>query len=204
MRLPKPKLDGDVAVEQALRYRRSIRDFAKRPLALAELSQLLWAAQGITSRQGERTAPSAGGLYPLELFVSVGEVEGVAAGVYKYVPRGHQLKDHAPGDVRSRLATAAWKQTWVKAAPAILVFTTVHERVTHEYGEGARRYVYMEVGHSAQNVQLQAVALDLATVVVGALDEARVKALLNLAADEVPQVVMPVGHPVRRTRRRTN
>jgi SagB-type dehydrogenase family enzyme len=199
--LPKPEYTGTVPVETALRYRRSGRDYSKKPLGLAALSQLLWAAQGITNRQGDRTAPSAGALFPLELYVAAGEVEDLPTGVYKYRPRGHRLGEHATGDVRSRLATHAWRQSWVKDAPAIVVITAVPERITNEYGKGAIRYVFMEVGHAAQNIHLQAVALDLATVVVGALDEPRVRKTLALAADEAPQVLMPVGHPKRKPRR---
>jgi SagB-type dehydrogenase family enzyme len=201
IKLPKPELDGDMAVERALRYRRSGRDYSRKPLDLAALSQLLWAAQGITNRVGDRTAPSAGALYPLELYVAAGEVEDLPTGVYKYRPQGHQLVEHAAGDVRSKLATHAWRQSWVKAAPAIIVFTTVPERVTDEYGKDAIRYVYMEVGHAAQNLHLQAVALGLATVVVGALDEPRVRATLALEKEEIPQVLMPIGHPKRKPRR---
>jgi SagB-type dehydrogenase family enzyme len=201
IKLPKPDREGTVPLETALRYRRSGRDYANKPLDLPDLSQLLWAAQGITRRDGERTAPSAGALYPLELYVAAGDVDQLPAGVYKYRPRGHQLEEHAPGDVRSHLATYAWRQHWVKAAPAIIVVTTVPGRVTDEYGKSAIRYVYMEVGHAAQNVHLQAVALELATVVVGALDEPRVRKILELAADEIPQVIMPVGHPKRKPRR---
>jgi SagB-type dehydrogenase family enzyme len=201
IKLPKPEYDGTVAVETALRYRRSGRDYSKRPLGLSALSQLLWAAQGITNRRGDRTAPSAGALFPLELYVAAGEVDDLPTGVYKYRPRGHQLTEHATGDMRSRLATHAWRQSWVKYAPAIVVITTVPERVTDEYGKNAIRYVLMEVGHAAQNIHLQAVALELATVVVGALDEPRLRKTLSLAADEIPQVLMPVGHPKRKPRR---
>jgi SagB-type dehydrogenase family enzyme len=199
--LPKPERDGALSVEAALRHRRSGRDYSRKPLDLAALSQLLWAAQGVTNRSGCRTAPSAGALFPLELYVAAGEVTDLPAGVYKYRPRGHRLTEHASGDVRSRLAAQAWGQSWVKAAPAILAITTVAERVTAEYGKGGIRYVHMEVGHAAQNVHLQAVALDLATVVVGALDGPRVSKTLGLAADEIPQVLMPVGHPTRKRRR---
>jgi SagB-type dehydrogenase family enzyme len=199
--LPKPDTDGAVSVETALRHRRSGRDYTGKALGIPALGQLLWAAQGITNRAGDRTAPSAGALFPLELYVAAGEVEGLSKGVYKYRPRGHRLEEHAAGDVRSRLATYAWRQSWVKTAPAIIVFTVVPERVTDEYGENAVRYVYMEVGHASQNVCLQAVALDLATVVVGALDEPRVSKALALAADEIPQILMPVGHPKRKRRR---
>jgi SagB-type dehydrogenase family enzyme len=201
IKLPTPETDGTMAVERALLYRRSGRDYSRRPLGLGALSQLLWAAQGITNRQGERTAPSAGALYPLELYVAAGEVEDLPTGVYKYHPRGHQLAEHVSGDVRSRLATHAWRQSWVKTAPTIVVITVVPERVTDEYGKDAIRYVYMEVGHAAQNIHLQAVALDLATVVVGALDEPRVSKTLALESDEIPQVLMPVGHPKRKPRR---
>jgi SagB-type dehydrogenase family enzyme len=201
IKLPDPEHDGTMAVEAALLYRRSGRDYSKKPLGLSAVSQLLWAAQGITNRQGDRTAPSAGALYPLELYIAVGYVDDLPTGVYKYRPQGHQLDEHATGDVRSRLATHAWRQSWVKDAPAIVVITTVPERVTDEYGKDAIRYVYMEVGHAAQNIHLQAVALDLATVVVGALDEPRVRKTMALEAEEIPQVLMPVGHPKRKPRR---
>jgi SagB-type dehydrogenase family enzyme len=204
IRLPEPALEGALSVETALRYRRSGRDYAAKPLGLAALSQLLWAAQGITNRQGDRTAPSAGALFPLELYVAAGEVGELETGIYKYVPRGHQLAEHADVDVRAKLASLAWRQTWVKDAPAILVFTTVAARVTDEYGSDGIRYVYMEVGHAAQNVHLQAVALDLATCVVGALDAPQVTKTLALAPDEVPEVLMPVAYPKRKPRRRVS
>ena len=201
IKLPRPERDGSVAVEAALRYRRSGRDYSGKPLDLSLLSQLLWAAQGITDRAGNRTAPSAGALFPLELFVAAGEVEDLPVGVYRYRPRGHRLEEQVGGDVRSLLARQAWRQTWVATAPAIVVITTVSERVTREYGKQGVRYALMEVGHAAQNIHLQAAALSLATVVVGALDEPRVRKTLALEADEVPQVLMPVGHPKRKPRR---
>lgn len=119
--LPKPRLESDVAVEQALASRRSVREFTSEALSLAAVSQLLWAAQGVTHPKGLRTAPSAGALYPLEVLVVVGDVSGLRAGVYRYEPRGHQLVLESQGELRARVAEAALDQDWIATAPAIVV-----------------------------------------------------------------------------------
>ncbi len=193
--LPKPDTDGTVTVESAIRERRSARDYSGEPLTLAELGQLLWAAQGLTSRDGLRSAPSAGALYPLEVYVVAGKVESLAAGVYRYLPRGHRLRHVADGDLRESLAAAALNQSWVRRAPAVLVIAGVYERSAEKYGARAPRYTHIEVGHVAQNVYLQAVARDLGTVIVGAFRESEVQELLQLPANHVPLALMPVGHP---------
>jgi nitroreductase len=128
IKLPKPREDSKTSVESALRHRRATREFRNTPLTLAEVSQLLWAAQGITSPEGKRTAPSAGALYPLEVFVVAGNVEGLSAGVYRYRPKEHDLSRVTDGDKRVKLASAAKEQTWLKGAPAIIVITGVYER----------------------------------------------------------------------------
>ena len=195
IKLPQPREDGKTSVESALRHRRSTRQFRDTPLTLAEVSQLLWAAQGITGAEGRRTAPSAGALYPLEVFVVAGNVEGLSAGVYRYRPGEHDLSLVTDGDRRVKLAAAAQEQIWLKGAPAIIVITGVYERTAARYKERAERYVRIEAGHASQNVQLQAVALDLGTVIVGAFDDDRVKRELGLAADEQPLCLLPVGRP---------
>ena len=165
--LPQPQWTGTVSVEQALQSRRSVRSFKRQPLTLDELSQLLWAAQGVAGARF-RTAPSAGALYPLEVYVAVGNVAGLEAAVYRYSPTAHALSEVRKGDVRKSLSSAALRQKWVGAGAVAIVFSAVYERTTGKYGERGIRYVHMEAGHAAQNVYLQAEALGLGTVVVGA------------------------------------
>ena len=193
--LPAAKRSGTLAVEQALAQRRSVREFAERPLSLSALSQLLWAAQGVTHRRGLRTAPSAGALYPLEIFVVAGDVEGLSDGVYRYVPRDHGLEREREGDLRPELARAALEQDWVAKAPAILVVAAVYERSARKYGRRAPRYVHMEVGHASQNVYLQAEALELGTCAVGAFRDRELAAALGLPSEIAPQLVLPIGWP---------
>jgi SagB-type dehydrogenase family enzyme len=144
---------------------------------------------------GRRTAPSAGALYPLELYLVAGHITGLDAGVYRYVPARHQLTPVLAGDVRLALARAALDQDCVGQAAATLVFTAVTRRTTRKYGERGLRYVHIEVGHAAQNVFLQASALALATVTVGAFDDDAVARLLQLTREEAPLYLMPVGRP---------
>jgi len=191
--LPMPVYESQTSVEQALQARRSVRDYAPGALKLAQVGQLLWAAQGVTGPTGQRTAPSAGALYPLEVYLVAGEVEGLAAGVYRYLPDDHALLRIASGDLRKQLAEAALGQIWVKDAPAVLVITAVYERTTVKYGERGVRYVHMEVGHAAQNVYLQAETLNLGTVFVGAFYDEEVSRILGLKEEQAPLGVMPVG-----------
>jgi len=193
VKLPKPRYDSDVSIEQTLLRRRSIRDYTGEPLELWEVGQLLWAAQGITADWGGRTAPSAGATYPLETYLVVGEVKGLGKGVYKYDPHRHELSKVLDGDKRAELARAALRQDWVREGAVDIVFTAVYERTTRRYGERGIRYVHMEVGHAAQNVYLQAVALNLGTVVVGAFYDDQVKRILDLPQGEHPLYIMPVG-----------
>jgi SagB-type dehydrogenase family enzyme len=195
IKLPKPRQESKTSVESALRRRRSVREFGKGGLTLAEVSQLLWAAQGITDPEGKRTAPSAGALYPLEVFLVAGGQDELPAGVYRYRPQGHDLIPVVQGDQRAKLAGAALEQDWLNDAPVTIVIAALYERTARKYKLRARRYVQMEVGHAAQNVHLQAVALDLRTVVVGAFDDAEVKRVLTLAVNEEPLCLMPVGRP---------
>ncbi len=191
--LPSPKLTGTTPCEHLLARRRSWRRFTDGPLPLAMLGQLLWAAQGISDFEGLRTAPSAGALYPLELYVVAGAVEGLEAGIYHYLPWGHQLERTASGDWRKRLAQAVLGQNWLAAAAFIIVFAGVFERTSRKYARRAGRYVHMEVGHAAQNLYLQAEALALGTVVVGAFDDDEVASILELPVDTTPLVLMPAG-----------
>lgn len=192
--LPAAASGGEMPVEEALEQRRSIREFSRDGLELEDVSQLLWAAQGVTGRRGYRAAPSAGALYPLEIYVVAGDVAGLSPGVYRYRPDKHDLVLVADGDRRKPLASAALDQGWVRRAPAVLVIAGVYERTMAKYGERGRRYVHMEVGHAAQNVYLQATARGLGTVMVGAFDDDEVREVLGLPADHEPLGIMPVGH----------
>jgi SagB-type dehydrogenase family enzyme len=191
--LPEPRYDSDVSLEQALLARRSIRDYSDGALTLAELSQILWAAQGITDPSGKRTAPSAGALYPLEVYIVVGDVEGLPEGIYKYRPDSHTLARVGEGDQRQALSHAALSQEYVQQGAIDIVIMAVYERVTGKYGDRGARYVYMEAGHAAQNVCLQVVALKLGAVTIGAFDDDDVKKILGAAADEEPLYILPVG-----------
>ena len=195
MDLPEPRLEGDVPVERALAARRSVREYRNVPLELTDLAQLVWAAQGVTDPAGYRTSPSAGALYPLELYVVAGEVVGLEAGVYRYVPTGHRLVRHAGGDARGAVARAALLQGWIADAPAILALVGVAERSAGKYGDRAPRYVHMEVGHAAQNVYLQAEALGLGTCMVGAFVDGQLKRVLALPEAAAPLALLPVGKP---------
>ena len=193
IKLPQPKHKGTMSVEEALQSRRSVRRYSAQSLTLAEVGQLLWAGQGVTSREGMRTAPSAGALYALEVYLVAGNVEDLPPGVYRYRPREHDLVPAVEGDKRGDLAAAALDQSCVKSAPAALVFAAVYERTARKYGDRAVRYAHIEVGHAAQNVCLQAAALRLGTVPVGAFDDERVGTVLMLGADERPLYIMPLG-----------
>jgi SagB-type dehydrogenase family enzyme len=193
VQLPEPKHNSDVSLEESLTKRRSVRSYADAPLTLEEVSQLLWAAQGITDPAGLRTAPSAGGTYPLEVYAVAGNVKDLDAGVYRYVPDGHQLVKTLSGDLRKALAEAALSQEWVREAAVVFVFTGVYERTTGRYGERGIRYVHIELGHAAENLCLQATALGLGPVTVGAFDDGQVGKVLHLPEDETPLYVVPVG-----------
>ena len=191
--LPPPRYDGAASLEYALRYRRSIREFARGALTLAEVGQLLWGAQGITHPMGFRTAPSPGALYPLVSYLVTGEVSSLTPGVYRYAPEEHALATSGGGDRRAALSSAALGQSWIADAAAVLVLTAVYLRTTGKYGARGQRYVHIEIGHAAQNVYLQAFALGLGTTEVGAFDDDAVKTALALADDQDPLAIMPIG-----------
>jgi SagB-type dehydrogenase family enzyme len=191
--LPEPMQDSDTSIEEALRKRRSARSYKDRPLILAEISQLLWAAQGITDQRGLRTAPSAGALYPLEMYVVAGNVTDLPNGVYHYRPYRHELVRIIDGDKRNELCKAALGQTSVRNAAAVIVMSAAYERTTVKYGDRGIQYVHMESGHAAQNIFLQAVPLKLGSVVIGAFHDDTVKKVLKMPEREQPLYIMPVG-----------
>jgi len=193
--LPQPILDSEFSVEESLAKRRSVRDYSAQSLSLAEISQLLWAAQGVNRPGGYRTAPSAGALYPLEIYLVSGQVDDLPAGVYRYSPEEHGLNLVLSGDIRQELSKAALGQDSIQNAPAVIVITAVHERTTVKYSNRGIQYVHMEVGSAAENVYLQAESLGLGTVFIGACHDDQVSQVLELDGQEQPLCIMPVGRP---------
>jgi SagB-type dehydrogenase family enzyme len=191
--LPEPVYESSTSLEEALLQRRSIRAYRAEGLSLTEVSQLLWAAQGMTHPSGYRTAPSAGALYPLEVYLVVGRLEGLSAGVYQYLPAEHAMVQTLEGDIRASLANASLGQSVIEDAPVSLVLTAVFERTTQKYGQRGERYVYMETGSAAQNVYLQAESLGLGTVFIGAFQDERVRQVIGISEDETPVCILPVG-----------
>jgi SagB-type dehydrogenase family enzyme len=187
--LPAPRLKGEMSLEETLAARRSVREFTEEELTLEEISQLLWAAQGITAAWGGRTAPSAGALYPLEVYVATGD------GLYHYVAQGHRAIVQSKTDLRDELWKAGLSQNAIREAPAVFIIAAVYARTEKKYGERAERYVKLEAGHAAQNLILQAVALDLGGVPIGAFYDDQVHSVLSLPSDYEPLYLIPIGHP---------
>lgn len=194
--LPDPDLRGHLALEKALHRRRSVRAFDGGTIRLAELGQLLWAAQGVTSPAGLRTAPSAGALYPLEVYAITSGSDGLSAGTYHYRQRHHSLEPVDEGDFRADFAAAALEQDWTARSAVVVVIAAAYARTMGKYGERGRRYVAIEAGHAAQNIYLQAVALGHGATEVGAFDDNAVSRLLRLPSDEEPVTSVAVGRPV--------
>lgn len=190
-----PERTGGMALDQALALRRSVRSYVAQPLALAAVSQLLWAAQGTTNARGQRTAPSAGAFYPLELHLLAARVAGLAPGMHRYLPATHALQPSISEATASTLQQAAMGQQAVGAAAAVVVITAVEGRSLGKYGARAPRYIAFEAGAAAQNLALQAVALGLGAVVIGGFDEAAVARELRLPVGELPVVLIPIGVP---------
>jgi len=188
IQLPKPVHTGKMSLEETLLRRESVRDFTSQPLTLQETSQLLWAAQGMTRKWGGRTAPSAGALYPLEAYLVTAE------GFFHYLPDRHQLIRLSDRNLLKDLCLAALGQACTREAPAVIVLTAVYERTSGKYGQRAERYIAMEAGHTAQNILLQATALGLGTIPVGAFHDDRVQKTLGLPVDHRPLYLIPVGH----------
>ncbi|MBS3767858.1 MAG: SagB/ThcOx family dehydrogenase [Candidatus Cloacimonetes bacterium] len=205
IKLSEPSYDSKTSVEEALKNRRSVREYKDTELKLKQMSQILWSAYGITKpmpnapeflRGGFKTAPSAGALYPLEIYLITDNVDGLMAGIYKYIPQGHKLILVKQGEYKTQLVQAAYGQDWIKQAPAILVYTAVYDRTTDKYGErGRNRYVGIDLGHSGQNVYLQCESLGLATCAVGAFDDEMVQNIVDAHKDETALYIMPLGEP---------
>ncbi len=195
IKLPSPSFKGELSVEEALKERRSQRNFLGRPLSLSQVSQLLWAAQGITEEGGlKRAAPSAGAMYPLEIYLVARSVEGLEPGLYHYRPQDHMVSFLLKGNYQDPLAKACLSQSFVAASPLSIVIAAEYERTTARYGERGIRYVLMDVGHVGGNICLQAVALGLASCPVGAFIDEEVSRVLELPRSLEPLYVLSVGY----------
>jgi len=197
-KLPAPVTVGTMSVEEAIFLRRSKREYLDKPLELSKFAQLLWSSQGMTEpRWGLRTAPSAGGTYPLEIYAVVGEncVKGLASGIYRYNPKDHTIVVVTLGDFREKLSAAALNQQWIAKAPVSIVIAAVYERTTRTYGSRGTRYADMEAGHVGQNLYLIATAMSLGAVVVGAFHDEEVQSVLGIPRDQIPLYIVPVGYP---------
>lgn len=188
--LPPPPPAGTMSLEEALRLRRSVRDFADKPLTIEQIGRLCWAGQGITDpTRGFRTAPSAGALYPMELYIVTSD------GVDHYRPKDHSLERHLNGDLRKPLHVSGGTSDTVEKAPVSIIIAADIERSAKKYRDRAERYCHIEAGHIAQNILLQATALHLAGVPIGGIDDAKVAATLKLPKDYRVMYVLPIGHP---------
>lgn len=197
IKLPPPNPKGRTSIEEAISKRRSVRRFSSQALSLTQLSQILWSAQGTTSIDGKRATPSAGATYPLEIFIIIGEqtVENMQAGIYHYEADKHSLSPHVKGDLRRKLAEAALEQGFIATCPVDIVVCALFSRTAFRYGRRGEKYVHMETGHVGQNVSLQAIALGLSTVMVGAFDDDGVRKVLQVEEQVKPLYIIPVGRP---------
>ncbi len=193
--LPEPSLDGNSSLESVLSRRRSVREYKQEPLSIEQLSQLLWAAQGITGSANKRTAPSAGALYPLEVLLSADNVTGLESGIYRYEPIEHKLILIAEGLYNGQLSDAGLGQSAIADAPVCILITAVFDRITVKYGDRGINYAYVEAGHVCQNLLLQAISLDLGAVPIGAFNDRDISELLRLNKEETPIYIIPVGVP---------
>ncbi len=189
IQLSEPDTEGAESLEKVLAERRSVRKFTDKPVFEKELAQLLWAGQGITaSERGFRTAPSAGALYPLKLFAVNKD------GVFEYSPEGHNLVQRIDRDIQDALSKAALGQSSVRQAAVNIVIAGAESKLAIKYHRKAKRYMLLEAGHAAQNILLQATALDLGAVPVGAFLIQSVDSLLKLPDAYEPLYIIAVGH----------
>ncbi|KAL0220006.1 hypothetical protein P9112_005659 [Eukaryota sp. TZLM1-RC] len=190
--LPSPHTFDGMSFAQVLNQRRSKRSFCEQSLSLSEISQLCYSAQGISSNN-KRVCPSAGALYPLELYIVVQNVDDLQPGLYKYNPGPHELNLLIIGNLTHPIYNAALRQESVMSAPVNFVFSAVYDRICSKYGHRGERYAHIEVGHAAQNLCLRATSLSLHTVCIGAFDGERLSKSMNLPVTEAPLYIVPVG-----------
>lgn len=189
IKLPNPDTIGKMPLETAIYQRRSIRSFLEKDLSMEQISQLLWAAQGITDKKsGFRSAPSAGALYPITIYVAKKD------GLYEYLPKTHSIRMVTDKDLRGNLASASMGQRSVSQAAVDIIITANYKITQTKYGSRMDMYVWLEAGHIAQNVLLQAVALGLASVPIGVFNDSQVKSTIKT---KDPLYILPIGYPAR-------
>ena len=191
IQLTDPNLTGNLAFEAALAKRRSVRQFSSQALTRSQIGQLAWAGQGVTDRQrGLRTAPSAGAIYPIELFFAT------ADGVYAYRPTEHSLLEISQQDIRGNLARTTAAPEPVTTAGCAIIVAGSSRKLASQFGKNSRTFLALEAGHVAQNIQLQAVCLGLGSVAIPGLDTAAVRKVCRMSRDSEPLYVICVGYPV--------
>lgn len=196
IKLPDPMYESTTSLESAMAKRRSVRKYKYHSLCLSDIAQILWAAQGITDPVNRyRSAPSAGALYPLELYILIGEVENIEKGIYKYNPYNHEIIQTGNHDIRDEIYRAALYQECILNASMVIIISAVYGRTIDKYHERGKRYVDMEVGNVSQNIHLQVLSLNLGTVVVGAFNDERIRRILDMPENEWPLCIMPIGKP---------
>ncbi|MBW1739832.1 MAG: SagB/ThcOx family dehydrogenase [Deltaproteobacteria bacterium] len=198
--LPAPSHKGTLTVEEALKARRTHRSFKPRSLTLKQFSQILWGAYGVTAKSSGydlKTAPSAGALYPIDIYAVVGQagVDTLRPGVYHYCPENHSIECTKERDLRAAVAKHSLRQMWMAKAPVILVITGKYARCCVKYGRRGVTYTHIEAGHVGQNVFLQAEAIGLKAGIVGAFNNEQIIKTLGIPAEHDPLLMMPVGFP---------
>jgi SagB-type dehydrogenase family enzyme len=181
---------GESELLDAISRRGSVRDLSADPLTDAELAALLWSAQGVSTPGGARTVPSAGALYPLEMYVVTPDE------VLHYVPSTSSVEVRYD-DRAKELVAEAVSDTPASRAYALVVITGVPDRITGKYADRGIRYMWMEAGHAAQNLLLAAAALGLGGVTIGAFNDAGLADALGLSDAEEPLYLIPIGRPLR-------
>ena len=190
--------EHDLTLEGALRQRRSTRIFSSRPLSLDEVSQILWAAQGITDMSsGRRTAPSSGATYPITLYVSANNIDNLEPGLYRYQGKCHRLRLVKSGNYRQKIFDNAMRQRWAFTANAVIIFSANPSKIAAKYKDHPRDSALFEVGHISQNVYLQCTSLDIGVVAIGGFSRTGMHTLLELPEDEEVVYLNLIGHHLR-------
>lgn len=192
--LPEPRFTGKMSVEQAIHDRRSQRVFTDEAVSMADLSQMLWSAQGLTDESGHRTAPSARGVYPHDLYVVVRNVEGLDQGLYLYKPETHSLADVGVANAGNLLIQAEVQEN-SQTAPVVIVMATAFAKAQEKFPDTAQSVSDLEAGHIGQNVYLQAQSLGLGTVVTAGFNSEAVTQKLGLDPNYFISYLIPFGHP---------
>lgn len=192
IKLPQPNSSGSISLEQSIASRRSERSYQANELSPQQLSQILWAAQGITDPEfGLRAAPSAGALYPLSIYIAKGD------GLFRYISSGHKLVQLSTEDKRPSIMRASLGQAWIRQAPVSIILAANFKITQEKYGPRAYRYVCMEAGHVAENILLQAVSLGLASIAIGAFWDDVIKVTLELPDNQDPLYIISLGYLAR-------